>query len=37
MYRAYATSYGVLGRGINRTEKKKQKKTNKINYNKLHM
>lgn len=34
MYRAYATSQGVLGRRINRTGKKK---TNKINYNKLHM
>ena len=34
MYRAYATSQGVLGQRINRTGKKKQ---NKINYNKLHM
>ena len=35
MYRAYATSQGVLGQRINRTgEKTKQ---NKINYNKLHM
>ena len=35
MYRAYATSQGVLGQRINRTGKKK--KQNKINYNKLHM
>lgn len=34
MYRAYATSQGVLGRRIIRTGKKKTKK---INYNKLHM
>ena len=33
MYRAYATSQGVLGQRINRTGKKKKK----INYNKLHM
>ena len=33
VYRAYATSQGVLGRRINRTGKK----SNKINYNKLHM
>lgn len=31
MYRAYATSQGVLGRRINRTGKKK------INYHKVHM
>lgn len=35
MYRAYATSQGVLGQCINRTGKKK--KQNKINYNKPHM